>query len=117
MTDRLKTKRLLRIWLIIVVVAGLLGYVAFQAEALFLGPRLTIDSPLSGLSTSTSLVTIEGTASNISYLTLNGAKIFTDEMGNFKERILLSYGYNIVTLSATDRFDRTVTKSLQLIYK
>jgi hypothetical protein len=117
MTDRLRTKRLLGIWLIIVVGALLVGYAAFQAEALFLGPRLTIDSPLSGLSTSTSLVTIEGSASNISYLSLNGEKIFTDEQGYFKEKILLSYGYNIVTLSATDRFGRTVTKSLQLIYK
>lgn len=117
MTDRLKTKRLLKIWLVIAVSAILIGYAAFQAEAFFLGPRLTIDSPLSGLSTSTSLLSIEGRASNISYLTLNGAKIFTDERGYFKERILLSYGYNIVTLSATDRFDRTVTKSLQLIYK
>jgi len=117
MTDRVRTKRLLKIWIVIVIAAGFLGYAAFQAEALYLGPRLIIDSPISGLSTSTSLVTIEGSASNISYLSLNGEKIFTDEQGNFKERILLSYGYNIVTLSATDRFGRTVTKSLQLIYK
>ena len=117
MTDRLKTKRLLRIWIIIAVSTILVGYAAFQAEAFFLGPRLTIDSPLSGISTSTSLISIEGRASNISYLTLNGAKIFTDERGYFKERILLSYGYNIVTVAAIDRFDRTVTKSLQIIYK
>lgn len=117
MTDRLRTKRLLGIWIIIVIAAGLVGYAAFQAEALFLGPRLIVDSPISGMSTSTSLVTIEGRASNISYLTLNGNKIFTDEQGKFKERILLSYGYNIITVSAIDRFERSVTKSLQLIYK
>lgn len=117
MTDRVRTKRLLKIWIVIVIAAGFLGYAAFQAEALYLGPRLTIDSPISGLSTSTSLVTIIGSASNISYLSLNGEKIFTDEQGDFRERILLSYGYNIVTLSAIDRFGRTVTKSLQLIYK
>jgi hypothetical protein len=104
-------------WLIVVVGALFVGYSAFQAETLFLGPRLTIDSPISGLSTSTSLVTIEGRASNISYLSLNGEKIFTDEQGKFRESILLSYGYNIVTVSATDRFGRTVSESLQLIYK
>ncbi|PJE74605.1 MAG: hypothetical protein COV01_01065 [Candidatus Taylorbacteria bacterium CG10_big_fil_rev_8_21_14_0_10_41_48] len=117
MTDRLRTKRLLKIWIIILVAAGLLGYAAFQAEALYLGPRINIDSPTSGISTSTSLITISGSASNISYLSLNGEKIFTDEQGIFKESILLSYGYNIVTVSATDRFGRKVTKSLQLIYK
>ncbi len=117
MTDRLRTKRLLTIWAGIVCTALLLGYAAFQAEALFLGPRLSIDSPLSGTSTSTSLIVVRGTAHNISHLTLNGAKIFTDEEGVFAEKVLLSYGYNRVTVEATDRFGRKATESLQLMYK
>jgi hypothetical protein len=107
----------MRIWIVIVIAACLIGYAGFQAEAIILGPRLAVDSPASGLSTSTSLVAIRGTAGNISYLTLNGEKVFTDENGNWEEEVLLSYGYNVFTVEAKDRFGRSVAKTLQIIYK
>ena len=92
-------------------------YGAFRAKSLVEGPDIAITSPQDGAITSESLTTLSGFAHNISFLTLNGAKIFTDESGAFKERVLLSYGYNIITLEAKDRFGRTAQKTLQLIYK
>ena len=48
---------------------------------------------------------------------MNDRKIFIDQQGNFKEKILLSYGYNIITMKANDKFGRNTKKKLELIYK
>lgn len=117
MTDRLKVKRLLKIWVTLGVIVIILGYGIFQAKNLIAGPMIEVSSPVNGAAVGESLIEIHGTAKHISFLTLNGDKIYTDESGAFREKILLSYGYNIMTLEAKDRFGRKVTKTLQLIYK
>lgn len=101
----------------IAVVAVIGGYGMYRAKTIAEGPKVFIESPEDGSLLSESLVTISGTAKNISFLNLNGAQIFTDESGRFEEKILLSYGYNVITLEAKDRFGRKTEKSLQLMYK
>lgn len=114
---RRETRHLFKLLLCIGAFAVLFGYAAFRAKDLVLGPRLEIASPSSGAVIDESLVEIQGEAKNISFLTLNGNKIFTDEEGFFKEKLLLSYGYNVITVAAKDRFGRVNTKTIQLVYK
>ncbi len=94
----------------------LLGYGAFQAKNFVQGPTVRIESPRDGVAVHDSFIEIRGTAKNVSYLTLNGDKIFTDEAGTFTESRLLSPGYNIVTIGAKDRFGRTSTETLHITY-
>lgn len=114
MTDRRKVKQLVKIWVSLGAIAIVLGYGAFRAKNLAEGPQLVIASPQDGSSATSSVIHVQGNAHNISFLTLNGDKIFTDESGIFDEKVLLSSGYNVVTLEARDRFGRTVRKTLQL---
>ena len=116
MTDRRKVKRMVSVWIALGAIAIVVGYGAFRAKNLAEGPVLAIASPTDGTATNDSLVDIQGTAKNISFLTLDGNKIFTDQTGAYDEKILLSPGYNIVTLEARDRFGRIATKTLQLTY-
>lgn len=117
MTDRKRVRSLLKIWTIVAIIAAIAGYAAFRAKNIVEGPTITVESPQDGESFSSSSIEIRGVARNISYLTLNGGKIFTNESGAFKEETLLSPGYNIETLSAQDRFGRTTEVRLQVIYK
>lgn len=117
MTDRRKVKLLIKTWVLSGIVILILGYAVFAARDFVKGPSITIESPQNGTTSTESLIDIHGSVKNISFLTLNGNKIFTDEAGVFTEQVLLSYGYNIMTLEAKDRFGRTVEKTLQLIYK
>ncbi len=117
MTDRRKIKQLVKIWIAVGVVLIILGYGGFRAKNIAEGPHIEVFSPQNGSVLGESLATIEGSVQNISFLTLNGNKIFTDETGNFSEHILLSNGYNILTLRAEDRFGRAITKTLELTYK
>src|SRR3989344_9471416 len=91
-------------------------YAFFASKDLIKGPTLTIVLPINGSATSTSLVTIRGLASNVAFLTLNDRQIFTDENGRIEEQLLLSYGYNIITLKGKDKFGKETTKRLELIY-
>lgn len=91
-------------------------YAIFKTWAFFVGPQLTVLSPQNGdtIATTTEIV---GTAKNITSLFLNNRPIFTDEKGNFREKLILPSGYNIIELKADDRFNRTVKKYLELFLK
>lgn len=92
-------------------------YTLFQAQKLITGPRIEVYSPTNGSTFSQSLVAIEGRAKNISHISLNDRPIFTDKNGYFQEKILLSPGYNVIKLSAEDKFKNYTEKRLELVLK
>lgn len=114
---RREVKTLLKTFIIVTSFLLLLGYAGFRAENLIRGPELTITSPQTGTTTNSALIEIRGTTRNISYVTLNGDKITTDKNGSFKNKLLLSYGYNIITVEAKDRFGKVINRTIQLVYK
>ncbi len=98
--------------LIAVAIVLLLGYGLFEARKLIAGPEITITSPKDGSATSSPLVTIEGTAQNISFLTINDAPAYTDAAGHFTLTLSPPAGYTIFTVAAVDRFGRRASKSV-----
>lgn len=102
---------------IVFLAVAISGYAIFQARNIILGPIINIDSPKNGATVAQSFVEIEGKTRNISYISMNDNQIFTDDKGVFREKLLLSYGYNIITIRVRDRFNREITKRLELIYK
>ena|SRR3989344_2814757 len=113
-----KTPKLIAgITAVALVMLGLGIYAYLQSREYLRGPILIIEEPLNGSMSTTSLVGLRGSARNISFLTLNGRQIFTDELGRFKESLLLQEGYSIMTLEARDRFGHVVEKRLELVYK
>lgn len=99
---------------IIAIVVLILGYAAFEARRLVAGPELTITSPHDGIATSSTLLIIEGTAQNISFLTINDAPAYTDQAGKFVYTIAPPAGYTVVTVAAVDRFGRRASKSVTI---
>ncbi len=117
MTDRRRVKGMVKVIISLLVIAIIVGYGIYRAKTLAEGPKITVIEPRDGSLSAASLITVSGTAKNISFLNLNGSQIFTDEAGAFSEKILLANGYNVITLSASDRFGRKTEKSLQIMYK
>lgn len=107
----------LTIFIIILLVVGILGYTYYSTKDIIDGPQITIETPLNGATIDESLVKIVGSTKNISKITLNDRAIFIDEFGSIEENVLLSYGYNLLTLRAEDRFGRVIIKTLELVYK
>ena len=100
--------------LFILVALSIIAYGLFEARRLIGGPSITIDTPIDGSATSTDVVTISGTAQNISFLTIDDAPAFTDEQGRFSERLSPPQGYAIFTVAATDRFGRRASAQVRI---
>ncbi len=100
-----------------VAVSSVGWYSYLKSREFLLGPQINIESPADGSTAQEALQVIRGTAQNVAYISLNGAPIFIDSKGVFQEKLLLLPGYNILTVSAQDRFGKKIEKTLELIYK
>jgi len=101
--------------LLVVLAVSLISYAYYQSRNFISGPQIHISSPQNGSTFEESLITIEGTTSNIARITMNDRQIFVDENGLFSEKLLLLEGYNIITIYAEDKFERTTEKELHLV--
>ena len=81
------------------------------------GPIITISTPQTGATLADSLVTIEGNVKNAIAVYINDGKIFTNEAGDFKEKLIVPEGYTIMKVSAEDRFHRTAEKRLEIVVR
>ena len=117
MTDRHKTRRYIKIITIIFLIIVFIGYTTYEIQKVILGPQIEVLSPKNGSLVSNSFIEISGIAKNIKEISLNDRNIYTDEQGNFKEQLLLAYGYNVLVLKASDKFGRKIERIVEVIYK
>lgn len=115
--SRYETKFYLKAIIISLFLVVLFGYGFFELWNYLFGPKIIITSPANGISVSESLISIEGKVKNTKIITLNDRPIVIDEEGNFQEKVLLSYGYNVLFLKAEDRFNKKTEQKLQIVYK
>ncbi|MEK7510875.1 MAG: hypothetical protein AAB582_01390 [Patescibacteria group bacterium] len=91
-----------------IALALLVAYGLFRAYPLLSGPALTIDSPAPYTTIEGGSVTISGTARRTETLMLNSAVLLIDENGHFSTTLTLPPGDAILSLTARDRFGRSV---------
>ncbi len=96
-------------------VAMLGAYIIFQARFMIQGPQLALDIEPNRVQNER-IISLSGTASNITKITLNGRQIFTNEDGYFKEALVLENGYTIATIAAFDRYGREAQLVRSFIY-
>ncbi|KKU88962.1 MAG: hypothetical protein UY20_C0019G0003 [Candidatus Yanofskybacteria bacterium GW2011_GWA1_48_10] len=100
---------------LIILLILLIAYSLYQARALLVGPRIWIENPRDGDVVEDPLVIMEGQSKNIAWISLNDRQIFTDEEGNWSEKLLISPGLSIMTVKARDRFGRETEKSVRIV--
>ena len=105
----------IKIILAVSAILFLSGYFLYQARGYLLGPQIFIESPKIGEIVSNSYLEVKGRVLNFSSLSLNGRQIVTDEKGNFNEGLLLARGYNIIELTAADKFGRVKKEKREVI--
>ncbi|MEK7175692.1 MAG: hypothetical protein AAB693_02750 [Patescibacteria group bacterium] len=97
-------------------------YVIFSSKSLIFG--IKIKSQLStpeninikdGEKITNNPLKITGNAKNAKNLTLNGREINIDPKGNFNESVSLLEGYNVINLTAKDKFGNTNIKNYKLM--
>ena len=115
--SRRQTKFYLKAISICLFLLALFGYGIFEVWNYATGPKLIVSSPADDVAVSESLITISGQGKNTKLITLNDRPIVVNETGKFSEKILLSYGYNVLELKAEDRFGKKTEQKLQIVYK
>lgn len=116
-------KYLLSLLVILVIV-----YSFWKIYGVIRGPVIEIDYPTLSeeiendnkflvIDSNERALSIEGRAMRVSFLFLNNRAIFTDQEGDFSEKVLLADGYNIIEIRGADRFDREIKKTLYLNYQ
>ena len=91
------------------VLLAILGFGVAKAMPLILGPSIAIISPTDGTSSPDGFVTVEGNAYRTDALSLNGARLLPEADGHFSKLLVLPSGHTILSLTAADRFGRSIT--------
>ena len=98
-------------YLIAIALLVLLGYGFVEALPLISGPALTVASPKQDAVAVDGVVTVSGIVARTSVLTVNGATVLPEENGNFSTTLAFARGTSILTVTAADRFGRTVRRT------
>jgi hypothetical protein len=108
---------ILKIVLALVFIGGIAAYSIFNSRIFIAGPEITISEPQNGsLIEGNPLIQVSGSAKNISKISINDRKIYTDENSYFQESVLLNPGYNIIQIKAEDKFGREEIDKLEVVY-
>lgn len=97
-------------FLTFVALVALGGYGLVEAYPLLAGPGLAIDSPREGTTATDGEITIRGVALRAEALTLDGESLLMHKDGSFETALTPASGSAILSLTATDRFGRSVTE-------
>lgn len=103
-------------YILIVLALGLLVFVVHHIAPLFVGPVLSVTSPLSGETYQEPLLYITGTTKRAVHMTINGHVVLVREDGVFEVPIVLIDGINTLHIQIKDKFGRKNVREL-IIFK
>ncbi len=95
----------------------ILSYILFETSDMLMGPIVTISEPLNGSSVESGVIPIKGQAKNVSSLTVNGRPIPIEEKGDFYSILILSEGYNVINIEASDKINNKIKKRIEVVAK
>ncbi len=110
------TFSLFRTFFLVVVVSAIV-YGFWEGHALIEGPGLSLISPVQGAVTGNGFVTVSGKVARVNALAINGLAVLPNEDGSFKRTFVFARGEDILQVTVTDRFGRSVTKTRDIISK
>src|SRR3989344_4259931 len=99
---------------LIVFFLFVLGYAYFEGRGFLYGPAISVENRV--MEVDRSFITIEGTARRIATLSMNGETIPVTENGAFSEPYLLAPGYNRIVLTASDRYNKSTERIIEVVY-
>ncbi len=109
-------KKILKILSLSVLFIFIIIYAFFNAKSLILGVEIK-DVVISPSESEPNILRVTGNAKNAKILKLNGREISIDQAGNFNETIAILVGYNIITITAEDKFGYMDEENYQLTGK
>ncbi len=93
-----------------------MGYGIWRSRDLLFGIRLNVAGITDGMTTTSEVLNLSGAARHANGLLINGRLVPLAEDGTWQDSIVLLPGYNIITISAMDKFQRTTNHEYRVTY-
>ena len=108
-------KKILKIVVLSIFFLFIIIYAFFVSKDLIFGVKIINVNITDGAKITNSVMEVHGNAKNAINLSLNGREISIDKDGNFNETIVLLLGYNIINITAKDKFGNIDEKNYKII--
>jgi hypothetical protein len=112
---RSTTLRLIKIAAIALIAIIIISYAIWRSLNYARGPKIDINSPISGAVITSTTTEIIGQVERAHDLYINNGLISIDEQGHFKQIIVIFPGVNRISIKAKDQFDRTTETILEVV--
>ncbi|MDQ5949895.1 MAG: hypothetical protein QG563_402 [Patescibacteria group bacterium] len=97
------------------VVIGI--YTVMKMKDVIWGVNVTVRGVIDGETVTEPKITLEGNARNIEVLTINDRVVGVSEDGEFRDSLILSPGYNVVSIKGDDKFGKHISQQYRVVYK
>jgi hypothetical protein len=94
---------------------GLFGFIGYNVKDIVIGAPLSVRMVKDGATVADPYLPITGNARHAQQVHINGRQVPIDQEGNFSDGVILSPGYNIVTITQKDRFGNQKEKVVHLV--
>lgn len=111
------TRNFLYHFVILIFFVVLISYTYFESQKYFEGPEILVSKPKNQEVVRSNLINLEGKTKNIKELKINDLPAFIDELGNFKEKMVLTNGYHIIKIEGKDKFNKNTKVILEINVK
>jgi hypothetical protein len=108
------TPKIITAGIITLIILGGFFYLYKEIGRFAAEPRLSIVEPSEAASIDVNSVIVSGFTDQDAKLFINDQPVLVNEKGEFRENILLQNGVNNITISATNRFGKAVSKILNI---
>lgn len=96
------------------VIFVILGYIAFQYNSFFFGPRLEVISPTEGLIVSDNIVEVTGKTDPYATVLINNEESYVSLDGTFSKTIYLFEGNRQIVVDSKNRYGKNTRKIINV---
>lgn len=102
---------------VLVLAAGVLGYLLWQFSSLAAAPSLTVSSPESDQALTGAVIDVSGRSTPGADVSVNDSPVLTDTDGNFSEKVALQDGVNAIRITAKSKLGKVTTITRNVLAK
>jgi len=114
-TKKINLQKLIRNVLFFGFLVFISLYITFNTRLVSKGISLSIDGIENGKIYTEGSLEIDGNAKRAKHLLVNGREVYLDQEGNFKDLIILLPGYNVISVTAEDKFGKVTKNVFEII--
>ncbi len=116
-TKNLNLTKIIKTTAIIGFLVFIVGYAVLNTRLISKGINLKINGIENGKIYEESSIDITGNAKRARHVLVNGREINLNQEGEFSDVLIILPGYNIITISAEDKFGKITKQVFEIIRK